>query len=31
MVVTNYGTRVTAVKIADVTNPSEWEIYDKDE
>jgi hypothetical protein len=26
VVVSNYGNRVTAVAVADVTNPSEWEV-----
>lgn len=26
MVVANYGNRVTAVRIADITNPCEWKI-----
>ena len=29
MVFANYGDRLTAVKVQDVTNPSEWEAYDQ--
>ena len=29
-VVANYGTRATAVKVADITNPGEWEVYRED-
>jgi hypothetical protein len=31
VVVANYGGRATAVKIADVTNAPEWEVYKEDE
>lgn len=26
-VVANFGDRATAVKVADITNPGEWEVY----
>lgn len=28
-VIANYGTRVTAIRIADLTNPGEWELVEK--
>ena len=29
IVVSNYGGRVTAVDVADITNPDEWEVLDR--